>query len=62
MNMSVCIDALFSGKDFIKSMKIISLLGVKTFEFWSWWDKDVNAVKSAKDELGLELAAFLYKI
>ncbi len=61
MNMSVCIDALFSGKDFIKSMKTIGLIGVKTFEFWSWWDKDVNAVKSAKDELGLELAAFCTK-
>ncbi|MDF2984801.1 MAG: glyoxylate-induced protein [Eubacterium sp.] len=59
--MSVCIDALFSGKDFIKSMEAISLLGVKSFEFWSWWDKDVNAVKSAKEQLDLELVTFCTK-
>jgi hydroxypyruvate isomerase len=57
MNVSVCIDAVFSGKDFIQSLKDVSASGVKAFEFWSWWDKDLTRIRHAKDELGLEVAA-----
>jgi hydroxypyruvate isomerase len=58
MNISVCIGAVYNGKDFIESLKEISSLGIKAFEFWSWWDQDLNAIKTAKDELGLEVSAF----
>ena len=58
MNISVCIDAVFNGKDFIESMKQIRYAGIKAFEFWSWWDKDLNGIKKAKEELGLEVSAF----
>lgn len=58
MNISVCLDAVFSGKDFIQSMMEVSASGVKAFEFWSWWDKDLERIRQAKDELGLEVAAF----
>jgi len=62
MNISVCIDALYNGKDFIESMKEIKELGVKTFEFWCWWDKDnLDKINETKNQLGLEISAFCTK-
>jgi hydroxypyruvate isomerase len=61
MNISVCIDAVYSGKDFIQSMREIKGLGVRTFEFWGWWDRDIDSIKAAKDELGLEVSVFCTK-
>lgn len=62
MKISVCIDAVFKGKDFIESMRTISSLGCGAFEFWSWWDKDIRAIKAAKEELGLEVTTFCTKM
>jgi hydroxypyruvate isomerase len=61
MKISVCVDAVYKGKDFIESLKEISSLGVKAFEFWAWWNKDLKSVKAAKEELGLEISAFCTK-
>ncbi len=61
MKISICIDAVFKGRDFIESMRAIDSVGVKAFEFWVWWDKDLKAIKAANDELGLEVAAFCTK-
>jgi len=58
MNISVCMDAVYAGKDFFESLKEIKKLGVNTFEFWSWWDKDLDKIKQVKDDLGLEVATF----
>lgn len=61
MNISVCIDAVFNGKDFFESMRTVKDLGIKAFEFWTWWDKDISELKSKKDELGLTISAFCTK-
>jgi hydroxypyruvate isomerase len=61
MKVSICVDAVYMDKDFVESLKEISSIGVKAFEFWSWWDKDLKVIKDAKDELGLEVAAFCTK-
>ena len=61
MRISVCIDAVFGGRPFKDSLKAIRTADVDTFEFWSWWDKDLKAVKAAKDELGLHVATFCTK-
>jgi hydroxypyruvate isomerase len=58
MNISICVDAVYAGKDFFESLKEIKSLGVNTFEFWCWWDKDLDKVKQAKDDLGLEVSTF----
>ena len=57
MNISVCIDAVFNGKDFVESMNVLNVDGVIAFEFWSWWDKDVEAIQLAKERLGLTAVA-----
>ena len=54
---SVCIDAVFAGQPVSEALEQVRLAGIDTFEFWSWWDKDLPALNRAKDEHGLEVAA-----
>ncbi len=57
MEFSICVDAVFAGKDLGDSLKLIKGLGFKGFEFWGWWDKDIPALVEAKDALGLTVTA-----
>ena len=61
MNISVCIDAVYNGKDFTESLKEIKGLGIKTFEFWGWWDNYFEMINMVKKELGLEISTFCTK-
>jgi hydroxypyruvate isomerase len=61
MNISVCVGAVYNGRNFIESMREINSIGIKAIEFWSWWDQDLKAIKAAKEELGLEVSAFCTK-
>lgn len=58
MKFSVCIDAVYEKKDFIQAMEEVHSLGYDRIEFWSWWDKDLKAIKQTADALGLEITAF----
>ncbi|QSO47419.1 hydroxypyruvate isomerase family protein [Alicyclobacillus mengziensis] len=40
----------------------ISELGFSAFEFWSWWDKDINEIHKAKEEHGVTVASFCTKM
>jgi len=62
MELSVCVDAVFTGKDLSESLKSISDTGIKAFEFWSWWDKDISSLKKIKDELGMTVSTFCAKM
>lgn len=57
MNFSVCVDAVYHGYDFVESMQELNSAGFRAFEFWSWWDKDLDQIHQAKKELDLECAA-----
>ena len=54
---SICVDAVFQGRDIGESLEVISRLGFQGFEFWTWWDKDIPALVDRKDTLGLEVTA-----
>jgi hydroxypyruvate isomerase len=58
MKPSVCVDALYNGKDFITSMEQVNQLKFSAVEFWCWWDKDIQAIKQAKERLKMEIAGF----
>ncbi len=58
MKYSVCIDAVFNEKDFIKSMKTINEIGIKSFEFWSYWDKNIDDILEVKELLNMNIVAF----
>jgi hydroxypyruvate isomerase len=58
---SACIEWLFAKEapavpDRIRASKAAGLSGI---EFWSWSNKDLDAVKSALDETGLAIAGIL---
>jgi len=56
MSLSVCVDAVFGGMDTVEAMRRVSAAGFGAFEFWSWWDKDVEAIARERERLGLEVA------
>lgn len=56
MNISICLDALFAGKDIIQSMKDVKSCGIDTVEFWGWWDKDIKRIAQAREELDMEVS------
>ena len=57
MTISVCIDAVLPGDDHAQKIQQLKKIGISAFEFWSWWDKDIDAIKKAMDQTGLKLAA-----
>lgn len=58
MKLSVCIDAVFMGKDIEEAIHSVKEMGIPAVEFWSWDDKDLEKLKKAKAETGIEIAAF----
>ena len=54
---SVCIDAVLGGMPYDEALKIVSKAGIGAFEFWGWWDKDIDAVIAARDANELEISA-----
>lgn len=57
MFFSPCISSLFSGKQVYECLRLIRDAGYERYEFWSWWDQDIDKIAAMQDELGLKLAA-----
>lgn len=58
MNISVCTDALYRGVPTAEAIRRTKSSGLSAIEFWSWWDKDLNAIEDALGEHGVTLATF----
>lgn len=54
---SVCIDAVFEGRSLEEAVSAVAAAGISAFEFWGWWDKDLDAVQAAQQKHGLEISA-----
>lgn len=61
MKLSVCIDAVYKGESITKALHEIKEIGYSEFEFWSWWDKDLEVLQKVKEELEMSLIAFCTK-
>jgi len=70
MKLSVCVDALFEGKNFLESLTAVKTCGVDAIEFWCWWDKDFSngnnmeklfEIKARCDALELDIITFCTK-
>jgi hydroxypyruvate isomerase len=61
MKFSVCIDAVLKGSDIGNKLRDVKNAGGAAFEFWSWWDKDLDEIKRGMGATGLELAAMCTK-
>lgn len=62
MNISICIDALFMKKDFIRGMETVKKAGFNNFEFWNWQNKNIPTILDAKERLGMNITAFCTKM
>lgn len=57
MQFSVCIDALFQDRPQEKALEALKAAGFHTFEFWGWWDRDLDGLAAKARSLGLSCAA-----
>lgn len=54
---SVCIDAVLGELPIDEATKIVKQSSIDAFEFWGWWDKDLDQVLAARDANGLSISA-----
>ncbi len=62
MRFSVCLDALYKGKDILDSIRAVKASGLTAIEFWGWENKDMEALSRVCREEGLAVAAFCAKM
>ncbi len=58
VKLSCCIEALFNKIPYPERIKKAASLGVPAFEFWGWSNKNLDEIKKAQDEAGIQLATF----
>ncbi|MDR1288762.1 MAG: TIM barrel protein [Treponema sp.] len=57
MIFSVCIDAVFRGMDQGESLEKVAEAGFGEYEFWAWWDRDIDALAARAASLSLSCRA-----
>jgi hydroxypyruvate isomerase len=57
MQFSVCIDALFRGRPQEEALEAVKAAGFRAFEFWNWWDRDLEGLCAKAQALGLSCTA-----
>lgn len=57
MKLSVCTDAVFADRTTVESMHRLRALEIRDFEFWAWWNKDIEAIERTRRELGMQVVA-----
>lgn len=58
MKLDICIDMVYGSEHFTDAMGKISSLGITEYEFWSWWDKDMEAILEKQKRLNMQCIAF----
>ena len=56
-NLYVCIDAVFEGVPINDALQVVSDCGISAFEFWCWWEKDLDEAIAARDRFQMTIAA-----
>ncbi|MDR0670233.1 MAG: TIM barrel protein [Treponema sp.] len=57
MRFSVCIDALFRDRTQEEALEAVKAAGFDSFEFWAWWNRDLDSLRAKARNLGLSCAA-----
>lgn len=57
MKYSVCLPAVLRNMEVKKALEAVKAAGFNHFEFWGWWDLDLNSYLEAKEKEGLHIAA-----
>lgn len=54
---SVCIDAVLGEMSIDDALGTVAAAGIKAFEFWGWWDRDLDALAAAQAKYDLSIAS-----
>lgn len=54
---SVCIDAVFENQPLEDALIAVKQANLHAFEFWGWWDKDLDSIIRLRDQHQLQIAA-----
>ncbi|MEL7265445.1 MAG: TIM barrel protein, partial [Planctomycetota bacterium] len=57
MKLSVCIDAVFENVAAANAISAVAACGIPAFEFWCWWEKDLDEIRRVRDQHNLQIAA-----
>jgi hydroxypyruvate isomerase len=58
MNFSPCLDIFFKNLPFTKRLETVSSLGYKYYEFWTWWDKNLDEIVEVSQRLKIQPVAY----
>ena len=61
LKLSPCIEMMWSDVEFAARIPRVAALGFNAFEFWGWWNKDLDAVEKAAKDAGLDVAVCCVK-
>ncbi len=61
MKFDVCIDMVFQGEIFSKALEKTKEAGITSYEFWSWWDKDIETILESQKALNMKCISFCTK-
>ena len=53
MKASICIDSVFRGMDSVEAISQVKATGFTAYEFWTWKNRDIDALAAKAKELGL---------
>lgn len=54
---SVCVDAVFEKHSLREAVSQVKSCGIDAFEFWGWWDKDLDELVSIRDDSKMSISA-----
>ena len=54
---SVCIDAVLEDLSDSDAIRAVGEVGIPAFEFWGWWDRDLEEISRCKRDAKLDLSA-----
>ena len=57
LRISICVNSVYAGRDFVESIYACAAAGVKAIDMWSWRDQDMEAVGRALAQTGIQIAA-----
>ena len=56
---SVCLETIFNTLPFTERIERAAACGASAVEFWSWKDKDLDAIARTKEAAGVDVAGFV---
>lgn len=61
LKFSPCLDIFFKDLPFAERVEKIASIGYRNYEFWVWWEKNMDEVKEVTEKHDMNLVAFCTK-